>query len=211
MKSPLLANKSKLSSGLGEGSNNLSVKFSGGQSIDAGFSSGNNSFGSSFGSAENGVTFIPRIDEDGYLIWSNDGGLANPKPVRVIAQDGVSIVRTIVEYAVWNSGKGVPPGPWTTSIPEVLPGQYLWARFTMYYSNGREDHAYSVSYFGKDSITTIDDAFDENSDNPIQNKVVAKAIKNIADKDAEQDEILEEHNSLLGDINDDIDDIKSAQ
>ena len=137
--------------------------------------------------------------------------MENPRPVRVIAQDGVSIVRTIVEYAVWNNGKGVPPGPWTTSIPEVLPGQYLWARFTMYYSNGREDHAYSVSYFGKDSITIVDDAFNENSENPIQNKVVAKAIKNIADKDSEQDEILEEHNSLLGDINDDIDDIKSAQ
>ncbi len=38
---------------------------------------------------EDGVTFIPRVSEDGVLSWTNDGGLPNPEPVNIKGKDGV--------------------------------------------------------------------------------------------------------------------------
>lgn len=33
---------------------------------------------------EDGVTFVPHIDEEGVLSWTNNGGLENPEPVQLI-------------------------------------------------------------------------------------------------------------------------------
>ena len=40
------------------------------------------------GSGENGATFIPSIDSEGNLSWSNDKGLENPTPVNIKGPKG---------------------------------------------------------------------------------------------------------------------------
>lgn len=37
---------------------------------------------------EQGTTFTPSVSEDGTLSWTNDGGLANPDPVKIEGKDG---------------------------------------------------------------------------------------------------------------------------
>lgn len=39
-------------------------------------------------SGENGATFIPSIDSEGNLSWSNDKGLENPTPVNIKGPKG---------------------------------------------------------------------------------------------------------------------------
>jgi hypothetical protein len=38
---------------------------------------------------DNGVTFTPSIDADGYLSFTNNGNLENPEPIKVLGKDGV--------------------------------------------------------------------------------------------------------------------------
>lgn len=66
--------------------------------IDYDSSNSNGSFngGSNSGSGKdgkdgkNGITYAPSISEDGILSWTNDGGLPNPTPIKVIGKDGTN-------------------------------------------------------------------------------------------------------------------------
>lgn len=42
-----------------------------------------------------GATFIPAVDEDGILSWSNNGNLPNPAPANIKGKDGASPVVTV--------------------------------------------------------------------------------------------------------------------
>lgn len=67
-------------------------------------------------------------------------------------QDGTSITitSTSVTYQVSTSGTTVPSGTWSSSIPTVSAGQYLWTRTIVNYSDGKSTTSYSVSRFGVD-------------------------------------------------------------
>lgn len=57
------------------------------------------SFNVEFGETNNmtgkdGVIFTPHISEDGFLFWTNDGGLPNPEPVKIKGPEGKSIVKS---------------------------------------------------------------------------------------------------------------------
>lgn len=38
---------------------------------------------------KDGTTFTPSINDDGYLVWTNNGGLTNPEPIKIIYKDVV--------------------------------------------------------------------------------------------------------------------------
>ena len=65
-------------------------------------------------------------------------------------QDGTSITITSksVTYQASSSGTTTPTGTWSTSVPTVNNGQYLWTKTTVQYSDGNKTEAYSVSYKG---------------------------------------------------------------
>ena len=65
-------------------------------------------------------------------------------------QDGTSITITSksVTYQASTSGTTAPTGTWSTSVPTVNNGQYLWTKTTVQYSDGNKTEAYSVSYKG---------------------------------------------------------------
>lgn len=41
-----------------------------------------------------GPYYMPAIDDEGWLSWSNNGGLPNPQPVRIVGRDGRGITLT---------------------------------------------------------------------------------------------------------------------
>ena len=41
-----------------------------------------------------GPYFLPAIDQEGWLSWTNNGGLPNPQPVRIVGRDGRGITLT---------------------------------------------------------------------------------------------------------------------
>ena len=65
-------------------------------------------------------------------------------------QDGTSVKITSksVTYQASTSGTTAPTGTWSTSVPTVNNGQYLWTKTTVQYSDGNKTEAYSVSYKG---------------------------------------------------------------
>lgn len=62
----------------------------------------------------------------------------------------ITITSTSVTYQVSTSGTTVPSGTWSSSIPTVSAGQYLWTRTIVNYSDGKSTTSYSVSRFGVD-------------------------------------------------------------
>lgn len=74
----------------------------------------------------------------------------------------VTISSTSVTYQVSTSGTTTPTGTWSTTVPNVPNGQYLWTKTVVKYSDGKSTESYSVSYKGtngtngtngKDAIT----------------------------------------------------------
>ena len=70
-------------------------------------------------------------------------------------QDGadgtsVTVSSTSVTYQKSTSGTTIPTGSWSTSIPSVPAGQYLWTKTVVNYSDGKSTTAYSVSRSGTD-------------------------------------------------------------
>ena len=60
----------------------------------------------------------------------------------------VTVSSTSVTYQVSSSGTTTPTGTWLDSIPSVSPGQYLWTKTVVTYSDGKSTTAYSVSRNG---------------------------------------------------------------
>lgn len=46
-----------------------------------------------------GVTFTPHVDADGWLTWTNDGGLENPAPVCVMGPEGRAPEESVISIA----------------------------------------------------------------------------------------------------------------
>lgn len=74
--------------------------------------------------------------------------------------DGTSVTITSqsVTYQKSTSGTTVPTGSWSTSIPSVSAGQYLWTKTVVNYSDGKSTTAYSVSRSGTNGANGSDGA-----------------------------------------------------
>ena len=100
--------------------------------------------------ADAGVIEIP-ITLDGQTVkkqFSWSCGKQGPQGVK--GQDGTSVKITSksVTYQTSTSGTTAPTGTWSTTVPTVNNGQYLWTKITVQYSDGNKTEAYSVSYKG---------------------------------------------------------------
>lgn len=60
----------------------------------------------------------------------------------------VSITNTSISYQASASGTQAPSGTWSTTVPVVDLGSYLWTKTVVNYSDGKSTTAYSVAYKG---------------------------------------------------------------
>ena len=60
-----------------------------------------------------------------------------------------------VEYQVSDSGTVIPSGAWSSSVPVVAQGKYLWTRITQNFNTGSPVVAYSVSRMGIDGSGSV--------------------------------------------------------
>lgn len=112
---------------------------------------------------------IPSVADGNFLwtkitIWYSDGASTPTYTVSKVGKDGIdgldgrSIVSTTITYQLGTSGNVVPDGSWSSSIPEVLPNQYLWTRTILEYSDKTSTTSYSVSRIGSDGKDGLDGA-----------------------------------------------------
>lgn len=64
----------------------------------------------------------------------------------------VTVSSTSVTYQAGTSGTTPPTGEWSTTVPSVANGQYLWTKTVVNYSDGKSTESYSVSYKGTNGI-----------------------------------------------------------
>ena len=95
----------------------------------------------------------------GKYMWSKirtlyaDGTSVESDPVCIAGakgDSGTGILSTSITYQVSSSGTSVPTGNWSTSIPTVNSGQYLWTKTEITYTDESNSISYSVSKAGSD-------------------------------------------------------------
>lgn len=62
--------------------------------------------------------------------------------------NGRGVKSTSVEYQASTSGTTVPTGAWSTTIPSVAAGSYLWTKTTTNYTSGTPTIGYSLARMG---------------------------------------------------------------
>lgn len=67
----------------------------------------------------------------------------------IAGKDGVGLHHTDITYAGSTSGTEPPTGNWSSRIPEVQPGFYLWTRTIWHYTDSTSETGYSVSKIGE--------------------------------------------------------------
>ena len=110
-------------------------------------------------SNDGGKTFTSNSGETvgSYIGTCTDYNSADPTTVgaytwaKIKGEDGdsVSIKSQQVTYQASSSGTTIPTGTWSTSVPSLNSGQYLWTRTVVNYSDGTTTTSYSVSYKGE--------------------------------------------------------------
>lgn len=113
-------------------------------------------------------TTIPTVAAGSYL-WTktvvkySDGKSTEAYSVSYKAANGsngtsVTVSSTAVTYQASTSGTTAPTGTWSTTVPAVAVGSYLWTRTIVTYSDGKSTTSYSVSRNGTDGKDGTDGA-----------------------------------------------------
>lgn len=106
---------------------------------------------------------IPAVQPGQYL-WSktetkySDGTTSTSYGVTYQGENGTNgngIVSSSVQYQVGDSATVAPTGNWSSTIPDMEPGDYLWTRTRFTYSDGSVTTTYSVSYLGENGSQGI--------------------------------------------------------
>lgn len=69
--------------------------------------------------------------------------------------DAATITTQNVSYQESTSGTVAPSGSWTTTIPSVTPGNFLWTRTQLAFNDGTTVTSYSVSRYGIDGTGAV--------------------------------------------------------
>lgn len=89
------------------------------------------------------------VDEDSGYVYCGDrtnmkGATGAP----------ASVQSEVIEYQVGESGTSVPSGAWSSTIPSVPKGSYLWTKVTVTFNSGNPAIWYSVAYVPRDGQGT---------------------------------------------------------
>lgn len=109
---------------------------------------------------------IPSVDK-GQFLWTktvvtySDGKSTTAYAVSYQPNNGtdgssVTISSQSVTYQASTSGTTTPTGSWSTTIPTVANGSFLWTKTVVTYSDKTSTTSYSVSYTGKNGSNGAD-------------------------------------------------------
>ncbi|XBG72186.1 hypothetical protein V4S28_07665 [Enterococcus cecorum] len=68
-------------------------------------------------------------------------------------RDGKGVKSYAITYQAGTSGVSYPTGSWSSTIPSVPKGQYLWSKTTLTYTDNTTSDTYSVAYFPVNGAT----------------------------------------------------------
>lgn len=83
----------------------------------------------------------------------NDGADGNDGNDGLPGKDGVGIKSTTITYASSTSGTTKPTSGWSSTIPSVSAGNYLWTKTVWTYTDNTSETGYSVAKMGETGAT----------------------------------------------------------
>lgn len=95
------------------------------------------------------VTFLNAFD-------GPKGDKGDPGKDGVAGKNGVGLRSTVITYAPSTSGTNAPSTGWTSSVPVVPAGEYLWTKTVWNYTDDTSETGYSVARIGRDGNTGRD-------------------------------------------------------
>ena len=99
-------------------------------------------------------TSTASTDPAKYAPWTvfkgNDGKDGADGKDGIAGKDGVGLKTTVITYAISTSGTTAPTTGWTSSVPSLIKGQYLWTKTVWNYTDNSSETGYSVTYISKD-------------------------------------------------------------
>lgn len=78
--------------------------------------------------------------------------------------DASEVTAQSVTYLEGTSGTVVPEGSWTTTVPSVTPGNFLWTRTQLTFNDNTSITAYGVSRFGIDGTGSVSSVNNQSPD-----------------------------------------------
>lgn len=96
-------------------------------------------------------TYTDNSSETGYqkTYIAKDGNNGNDG---LPGKDGVGIRNTTITYARGTSGTVAPTNGWSTQVPNVPAGQYLWTKTVWDYTDNTNETGYSVAKMGEQGL-----------------------------------------------------------
>ena len=94
-------------------------------------------------------TYTDNTTEQGYSV-ARQGNNGQNGTNGADGDDGVGISTTIIEYNKSTNSTTPPSTGWTSTIPSISGGQYLWTRVTLNYTDGKKSESYTVARQGED-------------------------------------------------------------
>lgn len=94
-------------------------------------------------------TYTDNTTEQGFTVARQGANGANGAN-GADGTNGVGISTTIIEYNKSNNSTTPPSTGWTSTIPSISGGQYLWTRVTLNYTDGKKAESYTVARQGED-------------------------------------------------------------
>lgn len=102
-------------------------------------------------------TYTDNSTETGYSVTyvAKDG---NNGTDGIAGKDGVGIKSTAITYAASTSGTTAPTTGWTTAVPTVAAGSFLWTKTVWTYTDSTTETGYSVAKMGENGSDGKDGA-----------------------------------------------------
>lgn len=105
-------------------------------------------------------TTIPTMTTTNKYLWNyevinyttGNPTISTPKVIGVYGNTGAAgkgIKSTVITYQASTSGTTTPSGNWESTIPTVNPGQYLWTRTIVTYTDDTTSTSYSIGKMGE--------------------------------------------------------------
>ncbi|MDS1012631.1 hypothetical protein QT355_04810 [Lactococcus lactis] len=96
--------------------------------------------------------YSDNTNETGFSVakMGEQGPKGDPGKDGIAGKDGVGIKTTVITYAISTNETTAPATGWTSSVPSLVKGQYLWTKTVWNYSDGTSESGYTVTYIAKD-------------------------------------------------------------
>lgn len=99
---------------------------------------------------------IPTV-ADGQFLWmkatmSDNSTIIVPTKQGAKGKDGISVTNNIPSYVLSTSGTTAPTTGWSSSIPTLIKGQFLWTKNDLTLSDSTTKTSYFVTYIPTDGV-----------------------------------------------------------